>query len=92
MAETILLQKRLDLSAVQGLVTDLVALKADGEITLDASHVTHLGALCCQAILAATTRSKASGGVLKLENVSERVEEQLGYMGLSSEKLMEGIT
>ncbi len=90
MAETITLPARLDLPAAQDLVNTLNATKAEDEITIDASDVTHLGALCTQALLAASTRANAAGGAILIENLSERVEEQLGHMGLSPEKLMEG--
>lgn len=90
MAETVKLATRLDLSAAQNLVKDVTAVKPETDLTLDASDVTHLGALCAQAILATANRSKSAGAALKIENVSERVEEQLGFMGLSTDKLMEG--
>lgn len=90
MAETIELTARLDLSFSEKLVSDLKAVDAGTDIILDASDVVHFGALCAQAILATARRTHASGASLKLENVSERVEQQLGYMGLNSANLMEG--
>lgn len=90
MAEPIILVPRLDLTAVQALVASITSRPPDTDIVLDASNVTHLGALCTQAILAAANRSNAAGGSFAVSNVSERVEEQLACMGLSSEKLMEG--
>lgn len=80
----------MDLAAAQKLVSDLTEADLSKPLTLDATDVDHLGALCVQAIIAAARSSTSSGGSFKLENVSDRVETQLSMMGLSSAALMEG--
>jgi chemotaxis protein CheX len=80
----------LDLAAAQTLVNDLSNQDLSGNVVLDASEVTHLGALCVQALLAGARAAHAAGGSLKIENVQEKVDDQLASMGLSKELVMEG--
>lgn len=90
MTEPYMLAPRLDLTASQGLVTHLLSVPKGQAIILDASAVTHMGALCTQALIAAGISSKESGGSLQITNASERVENQLGSMGLSLDAIMGG--
>lgn len=90
LTDTLKLQARMDLAAAQKLVSDLSEADLSKPLTLDASDVEHLGALCVQAIIAAARGASSSGGSFKIENISERVETQLATMGLSGEALMEG--
>lgn len=80
----------MDLSAAQSFVTGLSEKDFASEITLDAEEVTHLGALCVQAILAAARASKSAGGQFAVINIGENVESQLECMGLSAETLAGG--
>lgn len=83
LTETIKLKPRLDLSAAEALVSDMTKQELSSGITLDASEVNHLGALCAQAIIAGARAVQDAGGQMQIVNASERVEEQLGVMGLS---------
>ena len=83
MADTIKLPERLDLPAAQPFIQEITQKDLSAGVVLDASDVTHLGALCVQAMLVSARASKAAGGDFKLENVSEKVEAQLSVMGLS---------
>lgn len=90
MTDTLKLPARLDLAASQKLVADLSGSDFAQKITIDASDVSHFGALCAQAIIAASRAAKEAGGSVVIENLSERVEAQLSTMGLSGQALMEG--
>lgn len=90
MTNTLKLPARLDLAASQKLVAEMSGADLAQPMTLDAADVDHLGALCAQAIIAASRAAQDAGGKIVIENMSERVEGQLATMGLSSEALMEG--
>ncbi|THH38477.1 anti-sigma factor antagonist [Aliishimia ponticola] len=88
MSEPLHLPERLDLAAATKLATDLRAM--DGDITLDASQVKHLGALCLQTLVAASRKAKAGGHSFALTDTPEKVLHQLEFMGASPEQLREG--
>ncbi|MFT6023687.1 MAG: chemotaxis protein CheX [Ascidiaceihabitans sp.] len=90
MNEPYKLSPRLDLSASQGLVAHLLSIPKSEPTVLDASDVTHLGALCAQALIAAGIRSTAAGGSLDIINTSDRIETQLDAMGMNLKSIMEG--
>ena len=90
MSDPFKLASRLDLSASQGLVAHLLSIPKSSLTILDASEVTHIGALCAQALMAAGIRSTAAGGSLDIINTNERIETQLGSMGLTLSSIMEG--
>ncbi|MEO9895071.1 MAG: STAS domain-containing protein [Paracoccaceae bacterium] len=90
MAENMKLPARLDLSAAQQLVQDLADKDLSSGIEFDANEVTHMGALCVQVLIAASRTVQDAGGQMTLDNVSERVDQQLASLGLTKEAVMEG--
>ncbi len=91
MTDIVKLPARLDLSAAPGLVADLQSQDFSKELTLDASEVKQMGALCTQAIISAARASYAAGGSLTMKDASERVQNQLACMGLSIQDLEGGV-
>lgn len=81
------LPARLDLPVAMQLTSDLKAL--EGNISIDASAVNHLGALCLQALVAASRKAHANGHSFELIGASDKVLEQMKVMGASPEKLMD---
>ena len=88
MSDPLQLPERLDLSTALQLVSDLREI--DGDVKIDAAKVTHLGALCLQALLAASRDANAKGHTFDIPGLSEKATEQLGFMGITPEQLMEG--
>lgn len=86
MAEPIMLPPRLDLSSVPAVMADLMAHPADEPLVLDAGDVVHFGALGMQMILSAY---KTAGKQVQMINVSDKVLEQMHWMGMTPEKLAE---
>lgn len=82
----IVLAPRLDLSTVVTLKTQIVAQKGQN-LVLDASHVTHLGGLGLQVLLAGAKSWRASGHSLKISPRSEAFDETLAQFGLSADAL-----
>ncbi len=82
------LPARLDLSAATRLLADLR--KQDGPIRLDASSVTHLGALGVQTIVAASRAARARGDDVEINDPSEKMIEQMQIMGVTQEQLVGG--
>lgn len=89
MSDPYSLPARLDLSAVTQLVDDLRAI--EGDIRIDASEVGHLGALCLQALIAASKHAHSNGHAFEMSGASEKVVAQMQFMGLAPEQLMEGL-
>lgn len=92
MSDTIELPARLDLPYAQKLLQDIGERDLSKGVTLDASHVSQMGTLCVQVILAAAREAAEAGGALKIENVNDRAVAQLGSIGLTPEKLAGGAT
>jgi chemotaxis protein CheX len=90
MTEPILLPARLDLAAVALLTEDMAARLTDGKIVLDGRDITHMGALCAQAILSAARTVIDAGGSLEFTDLSDRAVQQLSCMGLTPNMLTEG--
>lgn len=82
------LPARLALPQAMQLVGDLR--KIDGDLRIDATEVTHLGALCLQALIAASRRARDAGHRFEMIGVSDRILAQMKVMGTSPEKMMEG--
>ena len=59
-------------------------------MVLDLGAVSHMGALCLQAALAAARSARGSGRSFALINVSDAVLGQLSAMGFTPETLAEG--
>ena len=89
MTERLELDARLDTSAAPALLKDLRA-KSGGDLTLDAAQVTHMGALCTQAILVAAKSFAKAGHGFRIENMCDQCVEQLRLFGLSPETLASG--
>lgn len=89
MAETLSLDAKLDLSAAPALHASLLPLTND-DLVVDATQVTHLGALCTQILIATANTARAAGRGFHLINVNDRVLGQLGAMGLTPEAISEG--
>ena len=89
MTEPIVPASKLDLSAANDLATQLRQ-RDKGDIVVDMSQVTHLGALCMQTLISASGSLATKSRKLTLENVSERVEEQMRVMGMTPELLTKG--
>ncbi len=89
LAEPVLLPPRLDLSSAPQVLSDLIAVKDDTVIAIDASKVVHFGALGLQIVLSCARHANAHGNQIEISGVSERVEAQLAAMGTSAELIME---
>ncbi len=88
MSAPLQLPAKLDLPASLQLVGDLREI--DGDMHIDASNVTHMGALCLQALIAAARKAKGAGSKFEITGISEKVAAQLAAMGTSPEHLAEG--
>jgi chemotaxis protein CheX len=91
MTDAILLPARLDGDGVRALTPLLLSGIKTGHITLDASAVTHMGALGVQAILAAARDLRATGGQISILSLTDRAADQLALMGLTPIQLSEGV-
>ena len=80
---------KLDLAAAKSFHAELLS-RAGGNITLDLSGVTHMGALCAQICLSAARTLQANGHSLQLTNTPDTVTAHLTSMGLSAETLATG--
>lgn len=89
MGERLSLAGKLDVSAVGQLHSDLVA-RAGQDVTVSLGAVTHLGALCAQALISAAGGARANGNCLNLIDAGDRVLGQLAAMGMTPETIMEG--
>ena len=89
MSESIKLAPRLDLSAAAALKETLLE-AADRRIVLDFAEVKLFGALCLQIVLAAARAAKAQGHDFVIENVPDRVSEQMRVMGVSPQVISGG--
>lgn len=89
MSDAIVLPERLDLSSVPELAATLLARPANERLSVDASGVTHFGALGLQVLMSAAIRSNAAGGAISLHSVSDRVLGQMTAMGTSPEQIVE---
>lgn len=92
MTDQILLSARLDATALATLAPHLVEVCNGGRVCLDASEVTHMGALATQLIMAAARKQISHGGTLEFSAISERAASQLAMMGLTPQQLSEGAT
>lgn len=92
MTEQIQLPSRLDAKELGTLLPQLSEVCKGGQVCLDASQVTHMGALATQLIMAAARKQIAQGGTLEFSAISERATSQLAVMGLTPQQLSEGVT
>ncbi len=89
MTEPVILEGKLDLSAVGGLHARLLAI-AGQDTTLDFGAVTQIGALCLQTCLAAARRAQAAQVTFSMVNLSDALRDQMAVMGFTPETLAEG--
>ncbi|WP_299737186.1 STAS domain-containing protein [uncultured Roseobacter sp.] len=89
MSDPIALPARLDLSAASSLMTTLKD-QGEGDLVMDLSEVSHLGALCLQVMISAATSAIAAGRSVSVLNASERVTDQLRVMGMTPEAISRG--
>jgi len=90
MTEPILLPYRLDAKELSVFAPRLTQACCGGHVQLDASEVTHMGALATQMIIAAARAQQAQGGTLEISAISDRASSQLAMMGLTPEQLSKG--
>lgn len=88
MSDVIKLPARLDLPAAVRLVNELR--EVSGSISVDASEVSHMGALGLQALVAASRDAKTRGDTFEILGSSDKVLKQMKIMGTAPEQLMEG--
>lgn len=88
MSATIVLQPKLDLRAAGPLRDELLA-RRGGDAVLDASAVTHLGALTLQVIRSAARSWAEAGLTLTLDagTVSPELADQLALFGFTPDTL-----
>ena len=79
-AQSVVLPDVLDLKAAQPLATRLLALRG-GNVTIDASSVTHLGAQCLQILFSAGATWRADDAVLTIHDPSGTFAEQMACLG-----------
>lgn len=89
MPDALVLAPKLDLAAASGLMTTLRE-HTEAEVILDMSEVKHLGALCLQVILSAASTANSENRKILIENVSDRVVDQMRVMGMTPEAISRG--
>ena len=87
MSTVLKLPAKLNTAAAAQLVVDLKYV--DGNFTLDATQTTFVGALCMQALVAASRSAKKSGVSFEITGLSQAVEQQMAVMGVTPQGLME---
>ncbi|MCP9483218.1 STAS domain-containing protein [Shimia sp. CNT1-13L.2] len=86
--KAMVLAERLDSKAADDLLAALLA-HMGGPISLDASRVQSLGALCAGILLSAAKTWKDAGLPFALANLSERCRADLALMGLTETRFEE---
>lgn len=89
-SQTIELPPRLGTGEVKALITDLRK-TAGQDVTIDASAVSHVGALCLQALISSAKSHSASGTEFSFTNAGEAFSQQLSLFGLSTELIQGGL-
>lgn len=90
MAEVIVPEGKLDLSAATRLHSELGALRGQ-DVELDLSQATSLGALCLQILIAACKTAKDGGRTFRVTATNDRIDNNLAAMGMPADKLTEGL-
>ncbi len=88
MSDAVVLPARLDLPAAVELVNTLR--ERSGPVAVDASAVTHLGALGLQALVAASRAIVARGDSFEIRDPSDRFTAHATTMGVAPDTLAEG--
>lgn len=89
MAETLLLEGKLDIAQVAQLHHAL-ATRLDADLQIDFARVTQIGALCLQTLIAAGRAIRAAGHKLMFANINEIVLAQFHAMGCAPGLITEG--
>ncbi len=82
----LMLDAKLDLRAAEPLKVSILSQRGQ-DLTLDATKVTQLGALCLQVIRSAAKTWAQDGKTLTFSNASLECAEQLNLLGFNSETL-----
>lgn len=82
----LMLDAKLDLRAAESLKESILSQRGQ-DLTLDATEVTQLGALCLQVIRSAAKTWAQDGKTLTFSNASLECAEQLNLLGFNSETL-----
>lgn len=90
MTDTILMPARMDLVALRTLSAELTTVRVEKNVRIDASEVTHMGALAAQLLLATAREVRSNGGTMEFTALNDRAADQLTAMGLSPDMLLEG--
>ncbi|MFV0293520.1 MAG: STAS domain-containing protein [Paracoccus sp. (in: a-proteobacteria)] len=85
MTTTLTLPERLDLQAAHPLVREIA--ETSGDLSLDASAVTHLDGLCLQILLAAQQYCQASGRRFNIANQPDSFDTMLIQLGIDPRRL-----
>ncbi|KFE35398.1 STAS domain-containing protein [Thioclava atlantica] len=81
------LPERIDLAAVGALQDALSQALAEGDLTLDASQVSHLGALGLQLLVSAAKTARAQDRKFSITPRSEAFDEAVSRLGASLDDL-----
>ncbi len=85
---TLTLDPRLDFKAAAGLA-DCILSHQGKDLTLDAGHVSHMGAMGVQVLRAAARSWADSGHQLRLINASDDCADQLCLLGFTPKTVTE---
>ncbi len=88
MSEAIKLPARLDMPAATKLAEALR--EVSGPVAVDATEVSHMGALGLQVLVSVSREVKERGDTFEILGSSDKVLEQMKIMGTAPEQLMEG--
>lgn len=83
------LPERLDTEAARAL-TDQLLSQVGQDLELDATHVSHIGALCLQVLVSAAKTCGLNDQKMAILNVSDALAEQLFLFGFTPETLSGG--
>ena len=84
MSAVIVLEPKLDMSAAEALLDSLSSVEGQ-DITIDASHVTHLGVLAMQVILSAQKTFLENNCQITVDSPSEAFTQQAGFLGFNAD-------
>ncbi|MDO6962537.1 STAS domain-containing protein [Rhizobium alvei] len=86
-AKKLSLEKVLDLNEATALQTKLMALKGS-DVTIDASAVERVGALCVQVLMSAAKTWEEEKKNFTIENVSDAMSKTMQLIGVNYDHLL----
>ncbi|PHQ95091.1 MAG: chemotaxis protein CheX [Marinosulfonomonas sp.] len=86
MTAVLTLQERLDFGAVTALKAEILD-QAGNDLEVDASNVTHMGTLCLQVLIAASSDWGRAGRRFRLTSPSDTCATQLTLHGFTPDTL-----